>query len=50
MPRPALACADARWFEAQGKPAVALLSDAFSPQARYQARILGAARVRHSIA
>lgn len=36
---------DARWFEEAGKPAVALCSDAFVEQARYQADILDAASV-----
>lgn len=37
---------DVAFFEAQGIPSAALLSDAFLPQATYQAESLGAAGVR----
>jgi hypothetical protein len=36
---------DARWFEAAGLPACALVSSGFIPQARYQAKILDASTV-----
>ena len=36
---------DARWFEAAGLPACAVVSDGFVKQARYQAKILKASLV-----
>lgn len=36
---------DARWFEAAGRPSVALVSGEFQNQARYQAKILDAVNV-----
>mgnify|MGYP004017326963 CR=1 FL=1 len=38
---------DAAWFERGGTPACAILSSGFKPQARYQARIIGAECVPH---